>query len=129
MPPSAYNYDKGHHRTPKTKPAHVDQIGIIPGYAKSKSLYVANNRIKELEVIVNGGRPITASLPDEYISFSLGSKKAYQLIDLGQYTGNAKTITLTVKQIYPGSKYNDTCISEVLLRTRLKTKPNVRHAR
>jgi hypothetical protein len=112
-----------------TKPAHIDQIGIIPGYAKSKALYFANNRIKELEVTVNGGRPITATLPDEYNSFALGSKKAYQLVDLGQYTGDAKTITLTVKQVHPGSKYNDTCISEVLLRTRLKTKPNVRHAR
>jgi hypothetical protein len=112
-----------------TKPVHVDQIGIIPGYTKSKTLYFANNRIKELEVSVNGDQPVTASLPDEYISFMPGSKKGYQLIDLGQYPGAAKTITLKVKQVYPGSKYNDTCISEVLLRMRFKTKPNVQHAR
>jgi hypothetical protein len=112
-----------------TRPAHVDQIGIIPGYAKSKTLYFANNRIKELEASVNGGQPVTASIPDEYISFKGGSKKSYQLVDLGQYAGNAKTITLKVKQVYPGSKYNDTCISGVLLRTRLKGKPNVQHAR
>ncbi|HLJ50489.1 MAG TPA: DUF4424 family protein [Bryobacteraceae bacterium] len=111
------------------KPAHVDQLGIIPGYTKSKAIYFANNRIKDLEVSVNGGQPVPVSLPDEYISFAPGSKKAYQLIDLGGYTGPAKTITLKVKQVYPGSKYNDTCISELLLRTRLKTKPNVRHAR
>jgi hypothetical protein len=111
------------------KPAHVDQIGIIPGYTKSKVLYFANNRIKELEVSVNGSQPIAASLPDEYIAFLPGSKKAYQLIDLPQYAGAAKTITLKVKQVYSGSKFNDTCISEVVLRTRLKTKPNVNHAR
>ncbi|HLJ50486.1 MAG TPA: hypothetical protein VKU01_30950, partial [Bryobacteraceae bacterium] len=64
------------------KPAHVDQLGIIPGYTKSKAIHFANNRIKDLEVSVNGG-----------------------------------TITLKVKQVYPGSKYNDTCISELLMRT------------
>jgi len=112
-----------------TKPAHVEQIGIIPGYTKSKALYFANNRIKELEVSVNGGAPVIVTLPDEYISFGAYSKKGYELIDLGAYTGNARTITLKIRQVYRGDKYNDTCISEVLLRTRLKAKPDVRHAR
>jgi hypothetical protein len=110
------------------KPEHVDQIGIVLGYAKTKRLYFANNRVKVLEVVVNGSHTIKAVLPDEYISFSPASKKGYQLIDLGNYSGDAKTITLTVKEVYPGSKYNDTCISEVLLRKRLKEKPNVPRA-
>jgi hypothetical protein len=111
------------------EPQRVDQIGIIPGYAKSKELYFANNRIRELEVMVNGRHITTATLPDEYISFEPLSKKAYQLIDLGQYVGQARTITLIVRKVYPGSKYDDTCISEVLLRKRLKTKPDIRGAR
>ena len=111
------------------KPVHVSEIGIIPGYAKSKKLYFANNRVQELEIVVNGNHVVKASLPDEYISFGPYSYKGYELIDLGDYPGDARTITLTVKKVYPGSKYNDTCISEVLLRKRLREKPEVRHAR
>ncbi len=111
------------------KPTHVDQIAIIPGYAKSKQLYFANNRIEQVEVSVNGGVPRLATLPDEYISFSPSSWKAYQLIDLGPYSGDAKTIALTVRKVYPGTRYNDTCISEVLLRKRLAKKPTAHGAR
>jgi hypothetical protein len=112
-----------------TKPEHVNEIGIIPGYAKSKSLYFANNRIQELEIVVNGNHVVKATLPDEYISYGPYSKKGYELIELGDYDGDAQTIALTVKKVYPGSKYNDTCISEILLRKRLKEKPQVQGAR
>ena len=111
------------------KPQHVDQIGIIPGYTKSKELYFANNRVREIEVTVNGGSPVTATLPDEYISFDPMTKKAYEWIDLRNDPGLAKTITLTVKKVYPGTKYNDTCVSEVLLRKRLQKAPEIRGAR
>jgi hypothetical protein len=111
------------------KPLHVDQIGVVPGYAKSKQLYFANNRIEQLEVAVNGGAPKSVALPDEYISFAPGSWKGYQLIDLGPYSGDAKTITLTIKKVYPGTRYNDTCIGEILLRKRLEKKPKVQGAR
>ncbi|MFZ1083715.1 MAG: DUF4424 family protein [Terracidiphilus sp.] len=111
------------------KPSHVDQIGIVPGFAKNHQLYFANNRIEQLDVSVNGGPPSTVTLPDEYISFSPYSQKGYHLIDLAPYAGPAKTITLTVRKVYPGTRFNDTCISEILLRKRLVKKPMVQHAR
>jgi len=112
-----------------TKPLHVSELGIIPGYGKSKSVYFANNRVQELEVAVNGTHMVKATLPDEYLPFSMYSSRGYDWIDLGEYTGNARTITLTIEKVYPGSKYNDTCISEILLRKRLKEKPRVHGAR
>jgi len=105
-------------------PQRVDQIGIMPGYAKSKALYFANNRVRHLEIAVNGTHTVTADLPDEFLAGDAWSKKGYRLIDLGDYAGPARTIKLTVKQIYRGSAYNDLCISEILLRKRLKNKPN-----
>ena len=102
----------------------VDQIGIMPGYAKSKALYFANNRVRQLEIADNGTRTVTADLPDEFIDGDAWSRKGYQLIGLGDYAGPARTIKLTVKQVYRGSAYNDLCISEILLRTRLQNKPN-----
>ena len=96
------------------QPEHIDQIRLIPGFAKSKALYYANNRVKEVEISVNGEHQATVTLPDEYISYGPYSKKGYELIDLGAYAGKAQTITLRVKAIYPGTKYDDTCISEIL---------------
>ena len=110
-------------------PEHVDQIGLIPGFAKSKTLYFTNNRIQEIEIEVNDKHQVTATLPDEYIALGPYSRNGYELIDMGEYSGEAKTITLRVKKVYPGSKYDDTCISEVLLRKKLKRKPEVRGAR
>ena len=107
-------------------PDHITQVGLIPGYTKSKDLYFANNRVREVEVTVNGSHKITATLPHEYISFSARSSKAYQFVDLGSYQGNAKTIKLTVTKVYPGSRHQDLCISEVLLRKNLPSKPKLR---
>ena len=99
------------------------------GRRKHLEILCVEARIEQLEVSVNGGAPRSVTLPDEYISFSPDSWKAYQLIELGSYPGEAKTITLTVKKVYPGTRYNDTCVSEILLRKRLEKKPQVQGAR
>jgi hypothetical protein len=64
-------------------------------------------------------------LPDEYISFAPDSWKAYELVNLPEYPGNAINIRLTIRSVYPGNNDQVTCISEVLLRQRLKAKPKV----
>jgi hypothetical protein len=112
-----------------TKPAHVDQIGVIPGFRRTRELYFANNRIERLEVAVNDGPPREIALPDDYIEFGSGSKKGYHLIDLAPYSGMARSITLTIRSVYRGTTYDDTCISQVLLRKRLVNRPEVQHAR
>lgn len=111
------------------KPTHVDQIGIVPGYAKSEALYFDNSRVEELEIRVNNGPAITATLPDEFVAFDPGSYKGYALINLGNYPGDARTITLTIRKTYPGNKYKDLCISEIVLRKRLPKEPQVSGAR
>lgn len=108
-------------------PQRVDEVGIYPGYGKSEEVYFANNRIRELELVVNGTSMVTATLPDNYVAFTL-SKKAFAWINLGKYDGAAKTITLRIKSVYPGKRWNDTCIGKVLLRKRLLTKPNPQRA-
>jgi hypothetical protein len=105
------------------KPTKLYQIGIIPGYAKSKSLYFANNRVAELKIVLNDSFTITRSLEDDYVRWDAGSPKAYQFIDLGGYDKEVKTIKLIINKVYKGTKYDDTCISEVLLRKKLTEKP------
>ncbi|MFZ1085492.1 MAG: hypothetical protein WAN35_11040 [Terracidiphilus sp.] len=106
-------------------PAHITQIGIIPGCGKDKSEWFSHSRIKSLRVTVNGEYKLTTVLPDEYISFSSSAWKGYQLVNLPAYPENANEIQLTILGVYPGTKDQVTCISEVLLRERLKAKPRI----
>ncbi|NLW48798.1 MAG: DUF4424 family protein [Firmicutes bacterium] len=107
------------------KPIKVNQIGIIPGYTKSRELYFANNRVAEVKIVIDDTYTITKSLADEYVSFSPYSPKAYQMIDLGKYNKPVTNIVITITKVYKGSKYDDTCISEILLRKRLSERPRV----
>lgn len=111
------------------KPIEVDQIGIIPGYTKSRELYFANNRVAEVKIVIDNTYTITKSLEDEYLSFSPSSPKAYQMIDLGKYGKPVKTIVITITKVYKGTKYDDTCISEILLRKQLSERPRVHGGR
>lgn len=113
----------------------VGAIGIINGYTKREALYYANNRIKKIELDVEY-RP--GEYDDEKPSGE--SKKAIQkettVIDLKQIQfnelnknvqapfiswladyddnyRNVKKIRLTILEVFPGTKYDDTCISEV----------------
>lgn len=111
-----------------SRPQNVDQVGIEPGYTKSPAVYFANNRVQELEVSVNGGPPVKAVFKDEFVDFGANSPKSYSWVELPARTG-VKTVTLTIRKVYPGSKDNDTCISSVRLRKRLKELPNIGHQR
>ena len=112
------------------EPMKVDYIGIIPGFAKNKTLYYLNNRIKKLTIIVNGKHKIKRKLPDDcYTIFRTSNPKSYYYIPLGKYKGKAKTIKIIIDAVYKGWKYNDTCISEVILRKNLENKPRFRGAR
>lgn len=106
-------------------PAHISQVGIVPGCGVEKREWFSHSRIKDLKIILNGKYTATATLPDEYISFSPESWKGYELIDLPKYSGNANEIQLIIRSVYPGSKDQVTCTSEVLLRQRLLVKPKV----
>jgi len=108
-----------------TPPTHITQVGIMPGCGANKAEWFNHGRIKEVEVIVNGKYTAGTNLPDEYISFRPDSRKAYEMIDLPPYTGNATEIQIIVRGVYPGKKDQVTCISEVLLRQRLAEKPSV----
>ncbi|MGE5558596.1 MAG: NADase-type glycan-binding domain-containing protein [Bacillota bacterium] len=105
-------------------PTRLFQIGIIPGCSKSESLYFANNRVAELEILINKSFRFTAVLPDDYVRYSAVSPKAYRFIDL-DYGREVKTIKLTIAKVYRGTKYRDTYISEILLRKKLDRKPEI----
>lgn len=82
----------------------LSQIKIINGYAKSKEIYMANNRVKKVMLIFSDGKSQEFVLKDNILD--------YQTIKL---TKPIKTdsVRITIEEIYKGTKYNDTCISEI----------------
>ncbi|HAK59563.1 MAG TPA: hypothetical protein DCO77_04160 [Nitrospiraceae bacterium] len=111
------------------KPRTISQIGIMPGYAKSRKHYYANNRVAEITAIVNDSYTVTSSFPDEYVSYYPAYPKAYHYIDISGYKGKVRTIKLVIDKVYKGAKYEDTCISEIILRQQLTSKPKHAYSR
>lgn len=86
----------------------VTGINILAGYAKNADIYQQNNRIKTLKVECADGTSKVFRLEDrsDYASYhDLAFDKPVR----------TKSIKFTVIDIYPGSKYEDTCISEITL--------------
>ena len=79
----------------------IDKIVILPGYFDPK-WYSANNRVKECTFDFNGTRE-KCHLSDEMkpiaVFFSLPIR--------------FKTMVFYIDAVYPGNKYNDTCVSEI----------------
>ena len=81
----------------------IDAICVRNGYEKSEDIFYKNNRIKEASV-----------------EFEDGSIEYFELMDHGYdqivffdspHWGNS--IVLTIESVYPGSRYSDTCVSEI----------------
>ena len=119
----------------KFKPYYTDSIYIINGYGANKSLYYANNRIRDYEVTVtfkdgktlvkkgrlgeNGCLRDFSSDPESNYKCRWSVDPDYddqpeKLVDFGQ--GKPRCVTglkLKIISVYPGKKYTDTCVAEI----------------
>jgi hypothetical protein len=78
------------------------EIAIINGYAQNRSLYYANNRVKR----------ITYNSNDTTLNFVLKDNTLnYQFINSYRWP------FIVVVDIYPGTRYTDTCIAEFNIKT------------
>jgi hypothetical protein len=103
------------------RPLHA--VFISPGYYKydkDDTLFKANTRPKSVKVTLNGEHEFIATLKDamtEHMMVVTGYPKA------------VKTVRLTIMDVYPGSKFEDLCISSVSVLAKLNKKPELRQAR
>lgn len=92
-------------------------IAMINGYPKDRDTYYSNGRVKKIKVekLVDG---------KWYAEEITLTEKAYdqtpgamlQIIgDYGEGYMPVEKLRLTILEVYPGSKYDDTCISELYL--------------
>lgn len=106
------------------RPLPLEAIMIRPGYVslENPSLWTKNNRVAELEVTLNDEHTFTTKIPDEQF------EDPYPIV-VRDYAAPAKTIKLVIKAVHRGTAARDTCISEIRLKGKLATKPQVHPAR
>ena len=93
---------------------------VQPGYGKSDDLFQKNTRPKTISVELNGEHRFEAVLDD---------RKDGQMVRVKGYAKPVKRMRITIKDVYRGAKYRDTCVSDVVLYSRLKKKPEIQGAR
>ena len=81
----------------------INQINLVNGISKTNELYLKNNRIKQATLTFDDGSEETINIQDTYnqkqnISFS---------------SHETQSVTFSIKEVYKGSKYQDTCLSEL----------------
>jgi uncharacterized protein DUF4424 len=104
------------------KAAPLLGIGILPGVVAGggPELFKANGSPTRIEVLLNDDHRFVATL---------GDKVANQFIPVIGYGKPVSKMRLTLLEARPGSKFEDTCITRVLLYDRLKQQPEMRGAR
>ena len=85
----------------------IKKIGIINGYAKNSSTFKQNNRIKKLRLKYENGLT-----KPRYVKHTLEDTMIMQYIEFKEpvFMNNLK---LQIIEVYKGSKWDDTCISEI----------------
>lgn len=82
----------------------VKEIGISIGYDENDKLFFANNRVKTLKISINGNKFL--------MNHTFPDKRGIQHITFDEPI-DANSLTFEIVEVYPGTKYDDTCISEI----------------
>lgn len=83
------------------------RLRVMNGYQRNERLFAANARAKSIEIVLQpGGESATLALAD-----TLG----WQELVAELPAGRVESLRATVKEVYPGSKYDDLCLSELEL--------------
>ena len=87
----------------------VHRIGLEIGYDRdeddafrNRNLFVFNNRMKRATINFSNG---------EHIELSLGDERGVQMKDIVPM--ETTYVQVVIVEVYPGSKYEDTCLAEI----------------
>lgn len=103
-------------------------ICLVNGYTKSNGTYTTNNKIKKLKIereLVDHQDPTKTKIETSLIGLQdlnfneISNDNLSEMMsvveDYGEGFYRVRKITLTILEVHKGSKYPDTCVSEVLL--------------
>lgn len=83
------------------------RLRIQSGYQKSKNLFRANARPKTITVELSPSKTTK--------QFELKDARGWQEFTLGQPAGPLRAVTIRVDAVYAGTRYKDTCLSDLEL--------------
>lgn len=86
------------------QPQRLTGLSIRNGHAKSDRIYTHNNRVRRLRISASNGKRIGLVLKDI---------AEWQVTDVLADLGKVSWIKLEIEQVYPGSQYQDTALTEV----------------
>ena len=106
-------------------PFSIREACIIPGYAKNEKTWIENNRIKSLLLVIYSPPlyyPVDPEWP-EWVILRLKLKDQNKLqwfkipeeLIVSNDNPMTKTVWIKIEEVYKGMKYDDTCISELVL--------------
>jgi len=101
-------------------PQPVHAVEILGGYAKNEELFRANARPKRVELVLNGEHRVVADLPD---------KAEAVRVPVAGYDKPVETVRMVIKDVYPGSRWQDCVVTRLQVTTPLAKAPNVQPAR
>jgi hypothetical protein len=99
------------------KPVPLIALEVTPGFSSpgdNRRLFEANGSPTRVEILLNEEHAFTATL---------GDQPRGQLIPIRGYTKPVSRIRITIREVRPGTKYDDTCITHVALYERLAKPP------
>ncbi|MCB9235283.1 MAG: hypothetical protein H6581_26750 [Bacteroidia bacterium] len=104
-----YAFDRAFEQAAEGGDKYEDEWYILNGYQKSPRIWQENNRIKTLRVVLNG---------QDYCRVHLSDEMGVQTMPLGFLAEQDQPrgvlhFRLVIEEVYPGSKYHDTAISEL----------------
>ncbi len=106
-----------------TRPRPLSAIGVRTGLCRSPDLYRKNGRVAGLRITLDGRPPIEAALPDELIAGE------YWYVRLPEDWTPVKKVHLVITAVHSGTTYHDTAMSDLVLVTPLKKKPEIHGCR
>jgi hypothetical protein len=80
----------------------VERIGFDVGYDRDEDLFFANNRLRRVTIVFSDGRRIELTFADA---------RGLQVFEIDPQ--ETLSIRVVIEDVYPGSRYDDTCLSEV----------------
>jgi hypothetical protein len=101
-------------------PKPLVAIELAPGMTKTEELFKANARPKKVLVELNG---------EKRFSFDISDLNEVHRIPILDYAKPVKKIRLTFEEVWPGTKFEDLCVSGIRLQVKLDKKPKVEPAR
>jgi len=96
------------------EPIEVHSVGLDVGYDSRSDIFYKNNRIKRVTLVFSNG---------EQLQLGFADRRGMQTIPLVRAPGpNIETtfIKIVIEDVFPGWKYDDTCLAEVVVYGRTK---------